>query len=48
VRQIANYHKIKLSPSYTRCSENQNNTSAENRKIGAIWRRIKKFEYHPL
>ena len=33
VRHIANYRKRKHFPSYTRCSENHNNTCEENRKI---------------
>jgi len=33
VRQIAHYHKRKHFPSYTRYSENHNNTCTENRKI---------------
>ena len=33
VRHIAHYHKRKHFPSYTRCTENHNNTCAENRKI---------------
>jgi len=36
VRQIAHYHKRKHCPSYTRCSENHNNTCAENRKIRGL------------
>ena len=37
VRQIAHYHKRKTSPySYTRYSENHNNTCAENRKIRGL------------
>jgi len=36
VRHIAHYHKRKHSPSYTRCSENRNNTCAENRKIRGL------------
>ena len=36
VRHIAHYHKRKHFPSCTRCSENCNNTCAENRKIRAI------------
>ena len=34
--QIAPYHKRKHFPSYTRCSENHNNTCAENRKIRGL------------
>jgi len=30
---ITHYHKRKYFPSYTRCSENHNNTCSENRKI---------------
>ena len=33
---ITHYHKRKRFPSYTRCSENHNNTSAENRKIRGL------------
>ena len=36
VRQIAHYHKRKHTPSYTGCSENRNNTCAENRKIRGL------------
>jgi len=39
VRHIAHYHKRKHSLSYTRCSENHNNTCAENPKI-----RVLKFD----
>ena len=34
VRHIAPYHKSKHFPSCTRCSENHNNTCAENRWKG--------------
>ena len=46
VSHIAHYHNRKHSPSYTRCSENHNNTCAENRKIRGLkfdtlyWRRL--------
>ena len=33
---ITHYHKRKRFPSYTRCSENHNNTCAENRKIRGL------------
>ena len=33
---ITHYYKRKRFPSYTRCSENHNNTSAENRKIRSL------------
>ena len=33
---ITHYYKRKRFPSYTRCSENHNNTSAENRKIRGL------------
>jgi len=36
VRHIAHYHKRKHFPSNTRCSENHNNTCAENRKIRGL------------
>jgi len=36
VRHIAHYNKRKHSPRYTRCSENHNNTCAENRKIRGL------------
>jgi len=36
MRHIAHYHKRKHFPSYTRCTENHNNTSAENRKIRGL------------
>ena len=32
-RHVTHYRKRKHFPSYTRCSENHNNTCAENRKI---------------
>jgi len=35
-RDIALYHKRKHFSSYTRCSENYNNTCAENRKIRGL------------
>ena len=36
VRYIAHSNKKKHSHSYTRCSENHNNTCAENRKIRGL------------
>ena len=36
VRYITHDHKRKHFPSYTRCSENHNNTCAENRKIRGL------------
>ena len=36
VRHIAHYHKRKHISSNTRCSENHNNTCAENRKIRGL------------
>ena len=33
---IGYYHKRKHFPTYTRCSENHNNTCAENRKIRGL------------
>jgi len=33
---ISNYHNRKKFPSYARCSENHNNTCAENRKIRGL------------
>jgi len=36
VRRIAHYHKRKHFSSYTRCSENHNNTCAENQKIRGL------------
>jgi len=54
VRHIAHYRKRKHFPSYTRCSEYHNNTSAENRKIRGLkfdtlyWRHLaayRKNEY---
>jgi len=36
MRHIAHYHTRKHFPSYTRCSENHNNTCAENRKIRGL------------
>ena len=33
---ITHYHKRKRFPSYTRCSENHNNTCTENRKIRGL------------
>ena len=38
---ITHYHKRKHFPSYTRCTENHNNTCAENRKIRGL-----KFDTH--
>ena len=32
VRHIAHYHKRKHFPSYTRCTENRNNTCAEKHR----------------
>jgi len=36
VRHIAHYRNRKNFPTYTRCSENHNNTRAENRKIHGL------------
>jgi len=36
VHHIAHHHKRKHFPSYTRCSENHNNTCAEKRKIRGL------------
>jgi len=36
VRHIAHHHNRKHFPSYTCCSENHNNTCAENRKIRGL------------
>ena len=33
---ISHYHKRKHFPSYTRCTENHNNTCAEKRKIRGL------------
>ena len=57
VRHIAHYHKRKHFPSYKCCTENHNNTCAENRensrfeiwysvdRSGAIWRHKEKFQH---
>ena len=57
VRHIAHYYKRKPSPSYTRFSENRNNTSAENPKIRGLkfdtlywrhlWGKKPKTKNHP-